>query len=66
MYTIHGGRGFESDELHESVGVFGAVATTLQSDPTWGHTGCTGAIWLNPPSTNITIVLSADEVADRF
>lgn len=26
--------GFESDELHESVGVFDAVATALQSDPT--------------------------------
>lgn len=30
--TILGGRGFESDELHESVGAFGAVATRLQSD----------------------------------
>lgn len=34
MYTVHSGRGFESDELHESFGVFGAVAPTLQSDPT--------------------------------
>lgn len=24
-----------------------AVATTPRSDPTWGHTVCTGAIWLN-------------------
>lgn len=31
------------------------MATTLQSDPTWGHAQCTGAIWLNPTPFNIHI-----------
>lgn len=66
MYTIHGGRGFESDELHESVGVFGAVqqhSNPIQPEDTLGAQGPSDSTRHLSAFTN---VLSAHQVADHF
>lgn len=65
-YTIHGGRGFESDELHESVGVFGAVQQHPNPIPPEDTLGAQGPSDSTRHLSTFTNVPSAHQVADHF